>query len=200
VPQPGSSPDPAVPPGRLSAQGQPELLAGGLVLRAWRLADAPALVRAYADPDIHRWHCRSLSLPEAQAWIAFEAERWAQEHGGSWAITRNGVPQGRVGLGGVSLAEARAGVTYWVLPEARGRGVATRALAAVAEWAFGVASLHRLELDHSTQNVASCRVATKAGFTVEGTKREQGLHLDGWHDMHAHAQLAGDRRPGRRTG
>ncbi len=49
-----------------------------------------------------------------------------------------------------------------------------------------------MELDHSTLNHASCRVATKVGFVVEGTKRAQALHLDGWHDMHAHALLVDD--------
>ena len=194
--QPGSSPEPVLRPGQLSAHGQPELPADGLLLRPWRRADAPALVRAYADPDIHRWHCRSLTPAEAESWIAFEAERWERERGGSWAVTRGGSVLGRAGVGSVSLAEARAAVTYWVLPEARGQGTATRALGALADWAFDVAGFHRLELEHATANVASCRVAMRAGFAVEGTKRAHALHLDGWHDMHAHALLADDPRPG----
>ncbi|MGY2127682.1 GNAT family N-acetyltransferase [Blastococcus sp. SYSU DS0617] len=50
--------------------------------------------------------------------------------------------------------------------------------------------LQRLELQHSTRNRASCRVAEKTGFDLEGTKRRAGLHQDGWHDMHLHARLA----------
>lgn len=88
-------------------------------------------------------------------------------------------------------------MTYWVLSAARGRGVAPRALDAVVDWALGKAGFHRLELHHSTLNEASCRVATKSGFAVEGTKRAEALHLDGWHDMHAHAILATDPRPGK---
>ena len=119
-----------------------------------------------------------------------------QELGSSWAITRDGALVGRIGIGGVSLEEARAGVTYWVLPEARGRRVASRALGAVADWAFETVGFHRLELDHSTLNPASCRVATDAGFASEGTLRGRALHLDGWHDMHKHGLLAHDPRPG----
>ncbi|MEU1023512.1 GNAT family protein, partial [Streptomyces sp. NPDC005904] len=52
--------------------------------------------------------------------------------------------------------------------------------------------LHRLELTHATANEASCRVALKAGFPAEGTKRSALLHADGWHDMHLHARIAGD--------
>lgn len=189
-------PEPVLPPGCLSTQAQPRLAVEGLRLRPWQRSDAPGLVRAYADPDIHRWHARSMTLADAESWIDYELGRWAQELGSSWAITREDSLVGRIGLGGVSLQEASAGVTYWVLPEARGRGVATVALGAVADWAFNSVGFHRLELDHSTQNPASCRVATKAGFAPEGTMRARALHLDGWHDMHAHGLLANDARPG----
>lgn len=137
-----------------------------------------------------------MSLTQAEAWIDHELHRWRQDGGGSWAVTRVGSLLGRVGIGGVSLEEGRAGATYWVLPAARGRGVAPLALGAVADWAFDEVGFHRLELDHSTNNAASCRVATKVGFAPEGIRRQRALHLDGWHDMHAHGLLVGDQRLG----
>jgi RimJ/RimL family protein N-acetyltransferase len=79
-----------------------------------------------------------------------------------------------------------------VLPGARGRRVASRALSAVTAWSFATLGLHRVEVSHSTANVASCRVAEQAGFAAEGTKRGEALHADGWHDMHLHARLASD--------
>lgn len=102
---------------------------------------------------------------------------------------------GRIAIGSLALDEARAEVSCWVLPEVRGRGVATLARGAIADWAFDEVGFHRLELDHSTSNPASCRVAAKAGFVAEGTKRSRALHLDGWHEMHAHGLLAHDARP-----
>ena len=53
-------------------------------------------------------------------------------------------------------------------------------------------SLHRIEVQHSTANPASCRVAERAGFPAEGTKVSEALHTDGWHDMHLHARIQGD--------
>jgi ribosomal-protein-alanine N-acetyltransferase len=164
----------------------------GLTLRPWEPADAPALVHAYADPDIHHWHARSMSLPEAESWVAFETDRWKRERGGGWAITGDGSLLGRIALGDLSLQEAKAEVSYWILPSFRGQEVASRALNGLADWAFSKLDLHRLELNHSTKNQASCRVACKAGFVAEGTMRAQALHLDGWHDMHAHGRLASD--------
>lgn len=193
--QPGTTSQPLLPRGHLSGREQPQLHIAGLTLRPWKHADATALVRAYADPDIHRWHARSLSLDQAAAWVAYESDRWKHERGGGWAITRARTLLGRIALSGLVLDEGRADVSYWTLPEARGRGVAPLALTAVADWAFDVMGFHRLELDHSTTNQASCRVAMKAGFSAEGTKRGQALHLDGWHDMHAHGLLSADARP-----
>lgn len=184
----------------MSSLRQPRLDIEELTLRHWQPSDATALVRAYADPEIHQWHARSMTTAEAEAWIDAELIRWDQERGGSWAITQQDVLLGRVGIGGVSLEEGRAGVTYWVLPEARGRAVASRALASVADWCFDTVGFHRLELDHSTRNPASCRVAEKAGFAPEGTVRARALHFDGWHDMHMHGLLADDSRPGKSRG
>ena len=48
----------------------------------------------------------------------------------------------------------------------------------------------RLENVHAVENMASCRVADKAGFALEGTLRSAMLHADGWHDMHLHAAIA----------
>lgn len=44
---------------------------------------------------------------------------------------------------------------------------------------------------HAVRNEASCRVAIKTGFVLEGTKRSAVLHPDGWHDMHLHARVRG---------
>ena len=52
--------------------------------------------------------------------------------------------------------------------------------------------LHRLELNHATANLGSCGVARKVGYAYEGTRRRQGLHDDGWHDMHMHGLLIED--------
>lgn len=89
------------------------------------------------------------------------------------------------------MEEGSGEVAYRTLPVARGRNVAARALGAASSWMLTHGGLHRLELNHSVGNPASCRVAAKAGYAYEGTRRRQGLHLDGWH-MHLHALLAED--------
>ncbi|GGP14410.1 hypothetical protein GCM10012278_70100 [Nonomuraea glycinis] len=74
--------------------------------------------------------------------------------------------------------------------------MASRALTALSVWALGEAGFHRLHLDHSTRNHASCRVAVRSGFRLEGTKRSDAVHADGRHDMQLHARIRGDEQFG----
>jgi RimJ/RimL family protein N-acetyltransferase len=176
----------------MAALPQPEISANGIELRPWRPSDRPAVMAAFADPAIQRWHCRSMTDHEAAEWIDSWPGRWRDETDAAWAVLDAGNVVGQVGLRRVNLAEGLAAVSYWVLPVARGRRVAPRALGALTGWSFRTLGLHRLELSHSTANPASCQVAQHAGFVAEGTKRREARHADGWHDMHLHSRLSTD--------
>ena len=175
---------------------QPALRArGGLTLRRWFPYDAGELVNAFSDPAIQHWHMRRvLSLEEARDLISEWNQCWRAETDGHWAIVRDDMREvaGRVSLRKIDLKIGCAECSYWILPAVRGRGIATGALLALTCWALDDLGLHRLELAHSVNNLLSCRVANKAGFRLEATKRSALLHEDGWHDMHLHARIQGD--------
>lgn len=76
-----------------------------------------------------------------------------------------------------------AQIGYEVRPAARGRGFATEALAALARWALTSGGLQPVSLNVNTGNLASLRVAQKAGFTREGTLRRASMEEDGLHDV-----------------
>ncbi|KMS85641.1 acetyltransferase [Streptomyces regensis] len=184
---------PAISAGSLAAPGQPTLpIAKGPLLRPWRLADAEAVVEAFQDPEIQRWHVRRAdSVEEARAWIEDWHNSWRDEAGGHWAVAGADDDRllGRVSLKSLELADGKAEVAYWMVPAARGEGICARAVTTLTRWALEEAGFHRLELEHSTANQASCRVAIKAGFEEEGIRRGAALHADGWHDMHLHARI-----------
>lgn len=183
----------AIVPGSLARAPQPELVTdGGLLLRPWTTADAPAVMRMYADPDIQHWHGFAIgNQDEASAMVERWGRWWLAETGAHWAIVpvAGGEPVGRVGLRVMDTHQGVAEAIYSTAPAMRGHGIAPAALDALATWAFS-AGFHRLFLRHSTRNPASCRVAAKSGFEAEGTERGSELHTDGWHDMHVHARLA----------
>ncbi len=168
---------------------------GGLLLRPWERADARAFLSAYEDEGTRRWHThRPSTVAQVEEWFEGYRQDWEREKGCHWAVARDsGEVLGRMALRGVDFEDGVANAAYWVLPAARGAGVASRALAAVSAWALDDIGFHRLELDHSTRNDASCKVATRAGYLLEGTKRSSAVHDDGRHDMHLHARVRGDR-------
>jgi len=184
-----------LPAGTLSGGPQPTLPSGdGLLLRPWRPKDAPAVHRAFQDPVMHQWHVRAAdSEEEAGGWIEEWRQAWAGERDAQWAVADESTDLllGRVALRNIVLGDGVGEVAYWTVAAARGQGVAARATASLAHWALDGIGFHRLELTHATANEASCRVAAKTGFTLEGTKRSAGLHRDGWHDMHLHARVLG---------
>ncbi|MFI2434125.1 GNAT family N-acetyltransferase [Streptomyces sp. NPDC018693] len=187
---------PVLPAGILSRSPQPLLPTGdGLLLRPWRAEDAAAVHAAFQDPLLHRWHVRAADSEEETAgWIEEWRAAWAGEHTAQWAVVDadTDLLLGRVALRDIVLGDGVAEVAYWTVAAARGRGVAVRATAALTRWAFDEIGFHRLELTHATVNEASCRVASRAGYALEGTKRSAVLHADGWHDMHLHARVRGD--------
>jgi RimJ/RimL family protein N-acetyltransferase len=76
-----------------------------------------------------------------------------------------------------------AEIGYGVRSDERGRGFASEALAAVSRWMLTDGGIQRAWLTANTDNLASVRVAEKAGFHREGTLRRAGLEDDGLHDQ-----------------
>ncbi|MHC5263441.1 GNAT family N-acetyltransferase [Streptomyces sp. UC4497] len=182
-----------IEPGTLASASQPTLHSsdGELILRTPEFDDAQAIHDAFQDPALRYWHIRSMeSVDEARDWVAGTHTSWREETAAQWIVARaaDGAPLGRMALRELNFLDGVAEVAYWVMPEARGAGVAPRALNVLTDWAFGL-GFHRLDLQHSTRNEPSCKVALKADYPLEGTRRSSALHTDGWHDMHVHARI-----------
>ena len=89
--------------------------------------------------------------------------------------------------------QAEAG--YIVSPEARGRGVASRALTLLTDWALGELGLERVELRITNGNDASMRVAEKCGYVREGVLRSVHFKQGERSDVVVYSRLAGDPPP-----
>jgi ribosomal-protein-alanine N-acetyltransferase len=78
---------------------------------------------------------------------------------------------------------------YWLGESYWGRGIATRAVRAIIQWAFESLALERIQARVFDSNVASCRVLEKAGFTREGRLRSSVLKLNLVMDLLVYAIL-----------
>lgn len=176
-----------------------EIAAGRYRLRPPAPRDAEDVLLLSRDPDVRQWN-PMLLVRDAETALAW-CERWADWDGGKvgqfavYEATENRF-LGHVALQEVDFTNSSAGLGYRIAPWARGGGVGTAALRAVSDYAFGTLGLTRLELGHAVANPASCRVAEKAGFQVEGTLRQSYRYGDGvLHDEHVHGRLASDPAP-----
>ncbi len=148
---------------------------GTIALRRFTEDDIPAIVAACQDPEIPRW----TMVPEQ--YDEEDARTFVRDVATAYAIV--GAPAGEL-LGAISLDPAGDGIGqlgYWVAREARGRGAATRALRLLSRWGLGPGGFARVQLLTEPENVASQRVAERAGFTNEGLLR-------------AYAEIKGRRR------
>ena len=71
-----------------------------------------------------------------------------------------------------------ANLGYWVRTSATGKGIASRATRLVAGFAFEELKLQRVEIMAAVGNIASQRVAEKAGAIREGVLRKRLLNDD----------------------
>ena len=163
-----------------------------IVLRQWSLTDADIamVVRAAQDPAIARFSSvgAATSAQLAAAWIQSRDEPDRLD----WAITTSDNVLGRVSLAHIDEIDGVAEIGYWLLPEYRGRGLASEAVGAVEHHAFGQLSLGRLVIRHEPQNDRSCLLAQRRGYLAEGTQRSALVRDGERRDLHVHARLATD--------
>ena len=167
----------------------PTAVAGdGVLLRPWTSSDLPAIQAIAADDLIVRWNPFPADIGD---WLE---RRSVWDDHVSWAVAG---PDGEL-VGSVSLfqfepASDHCQLGYWTSPSNRGRGVAARAVRCATEFAFTTLGLERIAVFHAVENSASCRVALKSGFALEGTTRKSWRYADGaLHDEHVHARLRTD--------
>lgn len=170
--------------------------AGPFTLRPWHPADADAVRAAFAPPDMARQAGEPMTADgAAERWLDARVAEFGAGRGWSFAVTDRDDVLGNVAVSDVSRRHETGWVSYWTVERARGRGVASAAVGALAGWALTEGGLFRLELGHRTNNPASCVVARRAGFLVEGLERQK-LRYDGERfDVELHARLATDPGP-----
>jgi RimJ/RimL family protein N-acetyltransferase len=173
---------------------------GGYALDAARPDDVDAVVSAFADPDIAQWNPGarrpgSTAQERAGRWVV-DRTSWTRDHC-SWVVRdadRRLV--GQVSIHSIDEDMGNGEIGYWLTPDGRGRGIGTAAVDTATRFAFDLLGLVRLELFHAVENEASCRLARRCGYLVEGTARQSFVYGDGLrHDEHLHGRLAADAVP-----
>jgi len=182
------------PPNPIRLPAQP-LIDGPTTLRPWRDRDLDRLVSLCRDPEIVRWTRVPANYSAADG-RNYLARRYDMAFAGllaPFAIVSDGA-DGEL-IGSISLLrfawEHRRGeVGYWLGGAGRGAGHATRAVGLICRWGFAALELERIDLLAGAGNVASQRVAQRAGFTREARLRSYLEHAEGRSDVVVFGLLA----------
>jgi len=154
---------------------------GVVILRPWRPGDAGAVFAACQDPLIARFVPIPQPYTEADArtFVATRRRDWETEDERSFAIVDPATDDLLGAIARHGPFGHRVTFGYWLAPEARGRGVATRALRLLVDWTLATTGAIRLDLWTDLENEASGRVAQRVGFVREGIRRAWDLDREG---------------------
>jgi len=148
----------------------PELTDGVVLVRPPVEGDAAAIFAACQDPEVSRF--TALPAPyewhHAAEWIAGAPEAWRSRTSTPLVVIDATTGDFLGACGFVELKEEQAEIGYWVKRQARGRGIATRAVVLVTQWGLTDLGLSLIELLADVRNAAPHRVAEKAGYTRDG--------------------------------
>ena len=148
----------------------PPLSAPAVHLRPLTVADAAALFAAHGDPETHKYWSSPAhgSVDETARYIE---DTLAMEGANVWAITESGGEAlGRIAV--FALREGVGEIGIVMRRDATGRGLASKALQLVGEYAFGELGMHRLMADIDPENSASISLFLRARFQREGLLRQ----------------------------
>lgn len=152
----------------------PDLDDGVVALRPPAPGDVDVITEACQDPEIPRWTRvpTPYTRDHAVEFVERSARTWRHGTNAPFVIvdTSSGELLGAIGVHRLDGIDDGPEVGYWLKREARGRGVATRALRLVTDWACHERGF-RLLLQADVRNVASRRVAERASFRFIGERR-----------------------------
>ncbi|MGA4845937.1 GNAT family N-acetyltransferase [Streptomyces sp. G5(2025)] len=136
-------------------------------------------------------------LAAARRWLQVYADRTAADTGRLYGIRLDGHLVGGVLFRVFDTASGTCEAGCWLEPAASGRGLVTRAVRVIVDWAVDVRGMHRVEWLVASGNRPSIEVAKRLGMSLEGVQRENDLYRGVRQDTEIWAVLAPEWRAAR---
>jgi len=170
-----------------------KIICGGLEIREFGPQDAVPVAAFVAAGDRTALPPGSPEVvADVDGWLTTVHQRRLDGEGVLLAIVEQtaGEIVGSIGLRDTDWEAGRTEIGYGMRTSQRGRGHATEAARAVGRWALAEGGMRRVVLHSRVDNVASLRVAEKAGYQREGTLRvaeQEGCEA---HDLAVFSMIA----------
>ena len=169
----------------------PTLASERLVLNQLNEADKDAVFNLFSSPEVIEYYDLDAFKDAEQALdlINFFNRRFIEKSGIRWAIRLKNSNEliGTCGFNSWNSKMQNAVIGYDLLPTYWQQGYSTEAVKLIVKAAFDGGlpcdSIHRIQADTVTENIASEALLTKLGFEFEGIRRQSGFWKGQFHDL-----------------
>lgn len=145
---------------------QPVVPGAHVTLRPWRESDAQLVFEVCQDEAIQRFTSvpEPYTLDDARAFIESTHQMWREQLEATFAAVDSAdALMASIGLMKINDETRTAEIGYWVVPWARGLGVARSAVARLADWGHEQLGIENFRLRIEETNAASIAAALAAG-------------------------------------
>jgi ribosomal-protein-serine acetyltransferase len=119
---------------------------------------------------------RVVDVESSRSHLQAYADKAAADQGRIYGIWSGGRLVGGVLFVTMDVEQGTAEAGCWLEPSAAGKGLVTRAVRVIIDWAVEERGIHRIEWHVSSANEASIAVAERLGMTKDGTLRDSYLY------------------------
>jgi RimJ/RimL family protein N-acetyltransferase len=139
--------------------------------------------------DLDTWEERRPSAPgplsreSFDARLAQAADKDVPEDTVTFVVDVGGTAVGSASLFGFDSFARHAEAGISLVPEVRGRGIGTAAIAQLVEFGFVRRNLRRIHLQAISSNTGAIRAYEKAGFVTEGRLRQHAWVRGAYEDI-----------------
>ncbi len=173
---------------RVDDEVELRLVAGGDGAEIFRATEAN---RAYLRQWLP-WVDATRGPEDTEAFVARSIEQARLTDGFQARILYEGEFAGMAGYLYHDWRNLRTEIGYWLREDRQGRGIMTRAVTALVDFAFVNLGLNRVEIRAATDNRRSRAVPERLGFVQEGVLREAAWLNDHFIDLVVYAKLRND--------
>jgi RimJ/RimL family protein N-acetyltransferase len=168
----------------------PTLSSSSLILRPINPEDSESIYKGAQDPEVPKFTTLPTNYTLDNA-ITFSKDRAPARHanrselifGIDYLHSINNSTQplfaGVISLHSIDFSNHRAEVGYWLVKEARNKGIGTAAVELITEYGLMTMGFRRIDALVDNRNVASKRLLEKAGYQFEGILKNYVTRPDG---------------------
>lgn len=166
-------------------------------LQLFQLKDCKELYRMIDSNRIHLrewlgWVDDMTSPYQYETIIPVWLKQFADNNGFNTGIRYRGELVGSIGFHYIDWRNKHTTIGYYLAQNAMGRGIMTRSVKALLDYAFYELGLNRVEIRCGEYNLKSRAIPERLGFTIEGRIRDGEVLYNNYHDLIVYGMLARD--------